>query len=57
MTTQIENIEDDWLSFLENAKVGNISLNTDDTDTTSIEKETTEQIFPKCSQSISQPKQ
>tara|TARA_B100000073_G_scaffold347824_1_gene363511 strand:+ start:1567 stop:2721 length:1155 start_codon:yes stop_codon:yes gene_type:complete len=49
MASQIENIEDDWLSFLENTKVGNISLNTDDTHATSIEKETTEQIFPKCS--------
>lgn len=49
MASQIENIEDDWLSFLENTKVGNISLNTDDTHTTSIEKEITEQNFPKCS--------
>ena len=29
MAAEIENIEDDWLTFLDNAKVGNIALNTE----------------------------
>ena len=50
MAAEIENIEDDWLTFLDNAKVGNIALNTESI-TNNVLKDKEEQTknkVPKC---------
>ena len=38
MAAEIENIEDDWLTFLDNAKVGNIALNTENITTNALQE-------------------